>query len=682
VASQLQLDSQDSRALWPGLAQRLGGENGVIAGFVACYLPLVWLGYAFKADELQLSVMWPAVGLLLAALYIAPLRHWPLIIALQLACEYTVGLVMREPSLPWGLVAFMLANSTDAVVGALVARWRLRRIHMERATQVLQFLLATAIGAAASATLGAAIAVFSYGAVSYTFQWQLWWVGNGLGALVVAPVVIFWSLPGARPYRVLRLRNRWEIPAFAVALAASTWWLFAGPQSGADSLLRTPAALLALLLAAAFRLPPRWSSLLALGTVMLAAALGAHGRNPFFAADPYMQILILQAYLALLACVTLIVSILVAAMRIALELVSSSESRYRSFITLSSEAVWRVEIEPPMPVTLSPDAQRQWLRDHAHVAEGNAVFEQMAAACTEPHGDHGPKWLAERSWCALYEGHLEQAARNGYALDGQRLSAHIAGRARTFITTFSGVVSDGQLQRVWCVARDVSEIVDLNTRLLRERERLRAYAHQLVTAEERARRATAVDLHDGIGQSLTGMAMSLEVARMQAPQIGALLDDVRVNLRKVQEHTRGMIADLSPPGLYELGLAPALQWLAVHFRSQEKLRVQLTCNVIEDSINMELRVLVFKLVRELLRNVVKHAGVESATVRVLGDRTRVSVEVQDEGRGFEWQIEMFGSRPGGFGLWSISDRVGGVGGELTVDTAPGRGAHFKLVFPL
>jgi signal transduction histidine kinase len=157
---------------------------------------------------------------------------------------------------------------------------------------------------------------------------------------------------------------------------------------------------------------------------------------------------------------------------------------------------------------------------------------------------------------------------------------------------------------------------------------------------------------------------------------------VRVNLRKVQEHTRSMIADLSPPGLYELGLAPALQWLAVHFRSQEKLRVQLTCNVIEESINMELRVLIFKLVRELLRNVVKHAGVETASVRVQGDRTRVTVDVEDAGRGFEWQIEMFGSRPGGFGLWSISDRVADVGGEFTVDTAPGRGAHFKLVFPL
>src|SRR5690606_17038548 len=217
---------------------------------------------------------------------------------------------------------------------------------------------------------------------------------------------------------------------------------------------------------------------------------------------------------------------------------------------------------------------------------------------------------------------------------------------------------------------------------LRERERLKAYAHQLVTAEERARRATAVDLHDGIGQSLTGMAMSLEVARMQAPHVAPLLDDIRANLRRVQERTRSMIADLSPPGLYELGLAPALQWLVVHFRSQDKLRVQLHCDVKENAIGMDLRVLIFKLVRELLRNVVKHAGVDTARVNVRGDEHVVHVEVTDSGRGFEWQMEMFGPHPGTFGLWSISDRVADFGGRFSVDTAPGHGARFTLEFPL
>jgi signal transduction histidine kinase len=391
---------------------------------------------------------------------------------------------------------------------------------------------------------------------------------------------------------------------------------------------------------------------------------------------------VLQAFLALLAAVTLIFAILITAMKITMDQATTSEARYRTFVELSSEAVWRVELEPPMPLGLSIEEQRLWLGRHARVAESNAIYQKIADSNTASNGDHSLRWQPARSWCALLEDNLEQAARESYQLDDLRLTVEVAGQQRSFILNFSGVMADGCLQRIWCVARDVTEIVDLNTRLLRERERLKAYAHQVVTAEERARRATAVDLHDGIGQSLTGMAMSLEVARSQAPQIGGLLDDLRAALRRVQEHTRTMIADLSPPGLYELGLEPALQWLTVHFRSKEKLRVQLDCGIHEDSIHMELRVLVFKLVRELLRNVVKHAGVDTARVSVRGDRQVLTVEVEDAGRGFEWQIDMFGARPDGFGLWSIADRVNEAGGTFSVDSQPGKGSRFSMRFAL
>jgi signal transduction histidine kinase len=377
-----------------------------------------------------------------------------------------------------------------------------------------------------------------------------------------------------------------------------------------------------------------------------------------------------------------VVAVLVATMKISLAQVSASEARYRSLIALSSEAVWRVELAAPMPVTLPPPARLQWLREHAAVAESNAVFNALSDACTEPHVDHGQRWQPQRSWCALFEKNLENAASQSWSLRNLRMTTQISGKARSFMVTFSGVVADGHLQRIWCVAHDISEIQDLNTRLVRERERLKAYAHQLLNAEERARRATAMDLHDGIGQTLTGMAMSLEVARMQAPQVAPLLDDVRTNLRRVQDRTRSMIADLSPPGLYELGLGPALQWLAVQFRSQEKLRVQLDCEIEEEAVGMELRVLIFKLVRELLRNVVKHSGVDSARVEVRGERMRLRVEVEDTGRGFEWQMEMFGPRPGSFGLWSFADRVRDMGGEFEVDSAPGKGSRFRMEFPL
>jgi signal transduction histidine kinase len=192
-----------------------------------------------------------------------------------------------------------------------------------------------------------------------------------------------------------------------------------------------------------------------------------------------------------------------------------------------------------------------------------------------------------------------------------------------------------------------------------------------------------VDLHDGIGQTLAGMLMIVEVARQQsAPTVQKLLDDLRVRLREIQDLTRRMISDMSPPGLYDLGLDAALQWLAAHMRTEAALTVLLDCRFDERRLRLETRVLVFKLVRELLRNVVKHAGVTVAQVSVEEDDDQLRVIVSDEGRGFEWQMEMFGERSGRFGLWSVADRVRDVGGTFDVHTAIGSGARFVMQLPL
>jgi signal transduction histidine kinase len=79
---------------------------------------------------------------------------------------------------------------------------------------------------------------------------------------------------------------------------------------------------------------------------------------------------------------------------------------------------------------------------------------------------------------------------------------------------------------------------------------------------------------------------------------------------------------------------------------------------------------------------VKHSGVDAARIMVRGDSEQLQVEVSDQGKGFEWQMDMFGARSGGFGLWSVADQVNEAGGQITVDAAPGRGATIELSFPL
>ena len=89
----------------------------------------------------------------------------------------------------------------------------------------------------------------------------------------------------------------------------------------------------------------------------------------------------------------------------------------------------------------------------------------------------------------------------------------------------------------------------------------------------------------------------------------------------------------------------------------------------------------FKLVVRADAHVITQAGVAPSGYRAC-DAEELRVEVMDAGKGFEWQLDMFGARSGGFGLWSIGDRVFEAGGRFTVDTAPGRGARFEMVFPV
>lgn len=229
----------------------------------------------------------------------------------------------------------------------------------------------------------------------------------------------------------------------------------------------------------------------------------------------------------------------------------------------------------------------------------------------------------------------------------------------------------------------ITELRITLSRLFAEQQRLQAYARMISVAEEKVRRGTAVDLHDGIGQTLAGMQMMVDAARQHPPaRYEALLEELALRLREVQGHTRRMICDLSPPGLYELGLEPALRWLCMHLQGQDGLEVTLSCEVDEEAIPVDARVLVFKVVRELLRNVVKHSGVKSARVEAKADMRGLMLVVSDAGQGFDHQVRASNDPGNGFGLWSIAERVREHGGSFRIDSVPGSGARFELELQL
>jgi signal transduction histidine kinase len=673
---------QQSALVWDFMRLGSAGRIASLAAFGLIYSALVLLGLFLRESSQQLTIIWPASGLLLMALWFSPRRNWIGIVGVQMAAEIAIDLV-RFDHVYWRTYGpFIVANSLDGIIGALIAARLIATPEIPRIRPVLQLLAAIALGSAASAVVGAFGATQPLSAAGYFREWQLWWAGNWLGSLCIAPALIGWAVRWHTREHSAPAAPAGELVLIGYALLGMTIWLFSARPGSVTTILDLPFVLLALVILAAFRLPPRWCTAFAAAAVLLASYFASRGLGPF-AADPspFVRVGALQLYLATLVVINFMLTIVLVEMRNTVQLLRTSGERYHNFIEQSAEAVWRIELNVPMSPDLPVNEQIEWLREHAYVAECNLAYLQFNRLFGLPDAD-ARLWRADVPWSVIYLEHVGKAVQQRYSVDGLQFTVSNAARQFTYITGFRGVIEDGKLVRVWCVASDITELVELNHRLREKQERLQRYARQLVGAEERARRATAVDLHDGIGQHLVGLAMTLDAAAVRAPpEVRLLLGEATHTVREVQAITQRVIADLSPPGLYELGLEPALKWLSVYMRGKDNLQVELHVAADAAAYDLEIRVLVFKLIRELLRNVVKHSGVHSATVTVTQTPSELCVVVEDRGVGFEWQLSLFEPRSEGFGLWSVADRVRAAAGEMTVDTAPGRGCRVSVVFP-
>jgi signal transduction histidine kinase len=217
--------------------------------------------------------------------------------------------------------------------------------------------------------------------------------------------------------------------------------------------------------------------------------------------------------------------------------------------------------------------------------------------------------------------------------------------------------------------------------LAREHQALRSYARALGVAEETARRKTAADLHDGIGQVLAGQSMTLAAMRAHTShsQLTVLLDEAAEASREAQEGLRVMIQDLSPPGLDHASLDETLHWLADFFRTRFDFSVVWRLTGTADLPRERLR-LIYRCVRELLMNAVKHSQRQSAEVEVEVSTGGVEITVVDEGVGFDTRHP---APPSGkrFGLAQLRERVRAAGGTLEVDAVIGEGCRVTVGLP-
>ncbi len=211
--------------------------------------------------------------------------------------------------------------------------------------------------------------------------------------------------------------------------------------------------------------------------------------------------------------------------------------------------------------------------------------------------------------------------------------------------------------------------------------RLRELAVELTQVEQKERRRLAEVLHDHLQQYLVAAKIRIELSEKRMGENNSGLQDARSYIDSAIEASRQLTAELRPPVLYEGGLKAGLRYLRQKMENQYHIRIHLVlAQDIEPGSDL-IKVMIYQCVQELLFNTVKYAGVSESfvTVNRLPDRM-IQVIVQDKGIGFD--VSRIGSHDkGGFGLFSIRERLKALGGEFLISSAHGQGSSFTLNVP-
>lgn len=222
------------------------------------------------------------------------------------------------------------------------------------------------------------------------------------------------------------------------------------------------------------------------------------------------------------------------------------------------------------------------------------------------------------------------------------------------------------------------------TELEHRNGQLRRLALELALAQDRERRRIAAGLHDDLGQILAVVRAKLgqliETAAhgdvpYQAGEIRALVD-------RVIHATRALTFELSSPILHELGLVAEVESLCERLGKESAVRFAVEGERGPAPLAQDLGILLYRAVRELCLNVVKHARASHALVSVHAEGDRIRIVVTDDGEGFD----SAGHAPrfdaaGGFGLFAIREMSGQLGGSFEIDSAPGKGTRAVLSVP-
>ncbi len=336
----------------------------------------------------------------------------------------------------------------------------------------------------------------------------------------------------------------------------------------------------------------------------------------------------------------------------------------------------------------------------AHISDGIALLTADGTVLyVSPSGSgvlgYSSIDVVGRSWLTLYP--PEEAGRARGLLstvmcssDGRAVSElqmkHQDGSWRWMKTVYANLTMEPSVQAIVVTYRDITGQKRVEETLEEYAARLEDLSRQLVQAQETERRTIARELHDEVGQTLTALRLTLDVARQQAGDAdvsGILTSLTRVSsmVETLQMRVRTLSFALRPSALDDQGLLPAVLLHCDQYMAHTPVRVQITHSGVGGRrFPPEVETTAYRVVQESLTNVARHAGVAAAIVRLWADEDVLGVQIEDAGQGFAVDPALSAMNSGG--LSGMRERVKLLRGDFALESAPGSGTRVTAELPL
>ena len=603
-----------------------------VALVFALYLTAGRLGLSVPFTSGNVSPVWPASGVALAAVLIWGFEIWP---GIALAA-FLVNL-STLPTL--SAIGIAVGNTASALFGGyLLSRFAKLQFSLSRLQDVLGLVIAAIASPVIAASVGVTTLFLTHvQAWSGTGPaWRVWWLGDAMGVLIVTPL-FFADRVLAGFFRRTRLV---ELLALFLGLIAACITIFGRTGlSVRDDVLAFVVFPFVIWAALRFRV----AGVAAASFLIAAFAIWgtAEGNGPFAKQSPLHNVVLLQLFIAVTSVTGLILAaVIVERIRTEERLLDQAQ-----LLDLANDAIFVRTFDDTITYW-NQGAERLygWSREEVL---GRPIHDTLRTEFPQPFSEIRAQVLRDGGW----QGELTHSRRDGSRITvASRWSMwrNKEGRPLGFLELSTDITDRKQAE-----------------------ENVRALSGRLLKLQDDERRHIARELHDSAGQLLVALGMNLASVQEEAKQLSAKASGAcRASMELVKELSRELRTIshlLHPPLLDEAGLASAVQLYVGGFAERSKIAVELELSPVLGRLSPDAETAIFRIVQEVLTNIHRHSGSPTASIHITRDLREVRVEVRDQGKGIPT-----GKHPNsprlktGVGIQGMKERMAQLGGQFEI----------------